>query len=86
MPTGRPAFFRCAKCRASSSSSRVDGWKWTLTGRTRPKRTDGGRGWHHAAYEYSCLACGHVGWSRNPDCANRATFADDPNHQHESIK
>lgn len=75
MPTGRPSFFRCAKCRKAEGATRSEhptvrkaGWKWTLTGRKRAKRTGSTRRWAHAAYEYLCLSCGHVGWSRHPDC------------------
>lgn len=74
--TGQPLSFACAKCRKSSAFYDLDtgltsdtvGRRFTTTGRTRKQRSHGSN-YHHwgdVAYEYRCLGCDHVGWSRHP--------------------
>lgn len=76
---GQPHSFACAKCRKSHAfydiitkrTSDTVGRRWTTTGRTRKQRSQG-MNYHHwgdVAYEYRCLGCGHVGWSRHPSVA-----------------
>jgi len=76
---GQPLTFFCARCRRSATYARqyddnhTDrvGRRYETTGRTRPQPCAGRRSNHHrwpeTMYEYRCLDCGHVGWSRHPD-------------------
>lgn len=75
---GQPHSFACAMCRKSMSfyeNSCTVGRRYRTTGRSRPRRSQGMnyRHWGKIAYEYECLDCGHVGWSRHPDVARRYT-------------
>ena len=69
---GQPATFACAKCRKRRDffeRRSVVGRKYTTTGKTRAQRSEGSnfRRWSDTAYQYRCLDCGHIGWSRHPD-------------------
>lgn len=72
---GQPLSFRCQACRSTvrdqdgrpGSINRVE-----LTGRTRQRFTGTGGRYCAEACEYRCLDCGHVGWSRHVDLAEKA--------------
>lgn len=74
---GQPLSFACSKCRKSRGfynhetrrSSHHIGRHYMLTGKTRKQRSQGSNvhHWPDTAYQYKCLGCGHVGWSRHPD-------------------
>lgn len=68
--TGRPMWFRCAKCRRERRRG-GGALQVQLTGRERPKN-DGNAGYRSDTVEreYRC-PCGHVGWSRHTDLRNR---------------
>lgn len=76
---GQPHSFACAKCRKSPGfynhvtgrTSGTVGRRFTTTGRTRKQRSKGSdyRRWGEVAFEYRCLDCDHVGWSRHPSVA-----------------
>lgn len=76
---GQPMTFRCAKCKSTLVSRlakmglRVAGLRYRLTGRTRKQKSQGMNyhNWPDVAYEYECLDCRHIGWSRHPDVARR---------------
>ena len=73
---GQPHSFACAKCRRSRNfynhvtqrTSETIGRRFKTTGRTRKQLSNGMNyhRWPNVAYEYTCLGCGHVGWSRHP--------------------
>ena len=71
---GQPHTFRCAKCKSTLNRHLYGdkgGYRYHLTGRTRKQKSKG-TNYHHwsdIAYEYVCLDCKHVGWSRHPDVA-----------------
>lgn len=69
--TGIPIRFKCTPCRSTLNSR--TGEHWEATGRSKP-RSNGGKNSAHRVdsanvYEYHCLDCGHVGWSRHGDVA-----------------
>ncbi len=69
---GQPLSFACAKCRKHPLFfDRRDrfGRNWETTGKTRKQLSAGSNyhGWGRIAYQYRCLDCKHVGWSRHPD-------------------
>jgi hypothetical protein len=74
---GQPHSFACSKCRKSRDfydhktkrTSGIIGRRYTTTGKTRPQTSQGGNyhHWPNTAYQYRCLGCDHVGWSRHPD-------------------
>ena len=80
MGTGQPAQFGCAKCRlkwdrcfrnATKPRGRLN--RIELTGKVRP--VPFGRGGPRVVftrYQYRCLDCGHVGWSRHHTVAKLA--------------
>jgi hypothetical protein len=49
------------------------GSHWKTTGKKRKQLSAGGNyhGWPDHAYQYECLDCKHVGWSRHPIVARR---------------
>jgi hypothetical protein len=67
--TGVPITFGCVKCRSTIGARRVSHVEATgrtkpvygKRGRNRPPRSTG------TYYEYRCIVCGHVGWSRHVD-------------------
>ena len=71
--TGQPNWFRCSKCRSTVSGSR-GGWAndVELTGRKQRFVGKGGARVTHIRREYRCGSCGHVGWSRHIDLADKA--------------
>jgi len=80
---GQPYSFVCAKCRKSSIRKvffSTIGERVRLTGKTRKQRSQGMNyhNWGDVAYQYECLTCGHIGWTRHPDIAHR--------HKHEQEK
>jgi len=75
---GQPLSFFCAKCRKSIAFRRSDwsgyaGDNWKTTGKKRKQLSAGGnyRHWPDHAYQYECLDCKHVGWSRHPQVERR---------------
>jgi hypothetical protein len=76
---GQPLTFRCAKCRSTlvahllGRGLNVAGLRFRLTGRTCKLKSRGvnHHHWGDVAYEYVCLDCKHIGWSRHPDVARR---------------
>lgn len=66
--TGWPLTLRCAKCKAGRDwRNDTDTGTYLLrTGRTKSYRggNKGARGML-TFYEYACITCGHVGWSRH---------------------
>jgi hypothetical protein len=78
---GQPHSFACSVCRKSAGfsnhvtgrTSDTVGRRYATTGRTRKQRSKGGNyhGWGEVAFEYRCLGCGHVGWSRHPSVARK---------------
>lgn len=70
---GSPIYFRCAKCRTKRRTEGKLGMHYEVTGRARHQRSNRGNatGVRHGtiAYEYRCLDCQHVGWSRHDDLA-----------------
>lgn len=70
--TGQPNWFRCSKCRQRAMGD--TGWAncVTLTGRKRPHRGKAGARNSFIDREYTCLDCGHTGWSCHIDLAKLA--------------
>jgi hypothetical protein len=80
--TGQPSAAGCIKCRGEwhllwrqglSRLRRGEIDRLQLTGRVRS--VPFGRGGSRVVftrYEYTCLDCGHVGWSRHYDVAKKA--------------
>lgn len=83
--TGQPGIFACAKCRKEWSRIRLErryGWapkepglinRIELTGKIR--KVPPGIGGYRVVftrYQYRCLDCGHVGWSRHVEVARLA--------------
>jgi hypothetical protein len=83
---GQPHAFYCSKCRRSPGFTKrvvlngrhetlggYAGNSWRTTGRTRAQGSQGANQhrWGQVAYQYECLECGHVGWSRHPWVAGR---------------
>lgn len=72
---GQPHSFACSKCRRSFAfkSDNGVGRNWTTTGKTRAQLSSGMNyhRWPDTAYQYRCLDCGHVGWSRHPSVMHR---------------
>ena len=73
---GQPHSFACAKCRRGrpwqlGAPGSRRGEKVVTTGKTRKQRSQGMNyhRWGDVAYQYRCLECDHVGWSRHPDVA-----------------
>ena len=67
---GQPLSFRCSKCKKGYDHKREHncGMNIHTTGKLR-KQAPGGMNYHHwphHAYQYKCLDCGHIGWSRHP--------------------
>lgn len=71
--TGQPYWFRCSKCRSTIRGGN-GGWAGdvTLTGRKRPHRGKAGARNSFIDREYTCMTCGHVGWSCHVDLADKA--------------
>ena len=74
--SGQPYFFGCARCRSDIKLSIRLGERkletnLVRTGRVRPlhktQQGHGGRRVLQERHEYKCLACQHVGWTRNKD-------------------
>lgn len=78
---GQPHSFYCSKCRRSPGFTKrmvlngkhttvggYAGGRWKLTGKKRKQLSEGMNyhGWGDTAYQYECLDCGHIGWSRHP--------------------
>lgn len=66
--TGRPLTFRCVKCRRGRRLN--TGWpgRIALTGKTRGDVVS--TAFHRmcrGSFQYRCLDCGHIGWSRHVD-------------------
>jgi hypothetical protein len=74
---GSPVWFKCpfARSKARRSSIHTDGGRnYQLTGRRLAKRCAGAVGLRSDSlfvYEFKCLDCGHVGWSRHVTLARR---------------
>ena len=75
---GQPHSFACAKCRRSFRFRDEDGLgtcgrRYVTTGRMRKQLSQGSnyRHWPEVAYEYRCLDCKHVGWSRHPSVRDK---------------
>lgn len=66
---GSPVFFRCSRCKKTHGVR--DGRRYVTTGRKREAHTAKGHATGirsaNSAYEYRCLECGFVGWSRHRD-------------------
>lgn len=80
MPTGRPIYLKCAKCkkqydRWGLGSGRIiyeaRAGNLVRTGRVRGQPKPYPSTLLGEAHEYKCLACGHVGWSKHPSIRNR---------------
>lgn len=73
--TGWPLTLRCAKCKAGRDwRNDPHGGTYLLrTGRTKPYRggNKGARGLL-TFYEYACITCGHVGWTRHKDVLTKS--------------
>lgn len=70
--TGYPLTLRCAKCRLGRYEWRgmhfgKYGMNLEATGRTRPLRRHGHKGYRctNREIEIRCLDCGHIGWSKH---------------------
>jgi len=69
--TGQPLSFHCSACRLREGAigpRTADGWadRVKLTGRTKPAKHGNARGRSsETRREYTCLDCGHTGWSRH---------------------
>lgn len=72
---GQPLHFACAKCRRSPGYRdgrgfirRSVGTNYRTTGKYKYQKPKGGNwhSWPEHSYQYECLDCGHVGWSRHP--------------------
>lgn len=73
---GQPISFSCAKCRICRPDYSRRGDRYELTGKERPQLSSGInlRHWGGTAYQYRCLDCGHVGWSRHPSVKHVASL------------
>jgi hypothetical protein len=72
--TGQPNYFRCTKCRSTARGG-DGGWSGQveLTGRKRRASSrHGGARVCPIEREYVCGSCGHRGWSRHVDLADKA--------------
>jgi hypothetical protein len=66
--TGQPYYLRCAKCKLHSDWRSHRQINLEATGRWKPRM--GGRGGSRISdrfFEYRCLDCKHVGWSKHKD-------------------
>jgi predicted RNA-binding Zn-ribbon protein involved in translation (DUF1610 family) len=67
--TGWPNHFRCSNCRKTRRYYQC-GYvnDVTLTGKTKPYK-GGNKGVRGSSthFQYTCLTCGHTGWSRHND-------------------
>ena len=76
--TGQPMTFACSKCRKKwplddRDYGSLPGLKFEATGKVRHNANGrGGSRVCHTRYQYRCLTCGHVGWSRHTDMAWQA--------------
>lgn len=72
--TGQPNNFRCSACRKELWGDPDHGWASCvrLTGRKRPHRGKAGARNSYIDREYTCLDCGHTGWSCHIELAYKA--------------
>ena len=74
---GSPVWFKCPVARSTTRRlgiHRKGGRNYQLTGQRRPKLCAGATGLRsdgRFVYQFKCLDCGHVGWSRHIEVARR---------------